>query len=102
MEVRFEHLCTDPVNTLAALARFLGLEMEPGLLDPLSLPHAKPSRSDWAMAKVNKTGELQLTPHAVGYAWPSGWNQAARMEFMSCASDLMCDLGYLIDSGWCD
>ena len=83
--LRYEQLCADPVTVLRAVTTRLDLPWEDAVLGPLRLPHATPSRSDWATS---------------GSAAPevTGWPDHEVAEFAAVAGPTMHRLGYRWDA----
>jgi len=94
LEIRYEDLCSQPIQSLRKLADGLQLEWEDNLLLPLAVPTANPSRSDATIAFYDNNDDFKISPKIVGNVWPKEWSQKDRSSFSEVAISTLVGLGY--------
>jgi hypothetical protein len=93
-QVRYEDLCADPRAVLSGLLGALGLSWEEEVLVPLATPHARPSRPDAALGRLEGGRDLRLTARPAETRWPEGWGRQERLDFAREGDAVLRQLGY--------
>lgn len=94
--VRYERLCAEPEETLRQLSHHLGLPWYPGVLGPLAVEHATPSRAGTSLATHDSRGRLVLKPRTGRTAWPVSWSSEERDRLRAVGGPLLQNLGYAV------
>lgn len=88
LEVKYEDFYEHPVGVLKSISKFVNLDFNQAMIEPLSTPHAEPSTKN-IIIKIDKSLIDKETGHRVDKGWPRGWSLSQKKEFIYVAGHLM-------------